>query len=178
LQEVELIEQFDSSLILQEEEATVDRVLRCMEESSWVHLACYADEDSSSLTKSAFCLHNGDLPLSKIITKSLRYADFAFLSACCSTTPSEDSSDEAVNWGAMMLAAGYRSVIATTGPIRDADAPLIVGEVYSRLLSGSAPDSTMAAHALHHAVKQLRERLEKHGSPSSFSWVPFIHVGK
>ena len=179
--ELDVIRQFDSSLnvhSLQGESATVDRVLEGMEDGSWVHLACHAFQHPFSPTKSALCLYNGDLTLSKIITKSFPNADFAFLSACQTATGDKNLPDEAVHLAAGMLAAGYRSVIATMWSIRDNDAPLIAAEVYPCLVCGPAPDSTMAAHALHHAVKKLREKLEKTGNPAFLSWVPFIHVGK
>jgi CHAT domain-containing protein len=114
--ELDLIEQLNSSLNIHSlpgELAMVDCVLEGMEERSWVHLACHAVQHSSSPTQSAFCLHNGDLTLSKIITKSFRNADFAFLSACQTATGDENLPDEAVHLAAGMLAAGYRSVIAT-----------------------------------------------------------------
>jgi CHAT domain-containing protein len=86
-------------------------------------------------------------------------------------------SEEAVHLAGGMLAAGYRSVIATMWSIKDNDAPLIAGEVYRYLVSGPEPDSTRAAHALHHAVKRLREQVDESGQSSFLSWVPFIHVG-
>ena len=179
--ELELIKQFGSNLdvhSLPGELATVEHVLEGMEERSWVHLACHAVQHRSLPTESAFCLHNGNLTLSKIITKSFPNADFAFLSACQTATGDEKLPDEAVHLAAGMLAAGYRSVIATMWSIGDNDAPLIAGEVYQRLLCGPTPDSSLAAHALHHAVKELRKKLEQTGSPGFLSWVPFIHVGK
>ena len=176
--ELDVIKQFGSTLKIHNlpgELATVDDVLAGMEDRSWVHLACHAVQHPSSPIESAFCLHNGNLTLSKIITKSFPNADFAFLSACQTATGDKDLPDEAVHLAAGMLAAGYRSVIATMWSIGDKYAPMITGEVYPRLVCGPAPDSTMAAHALHHAVKQLRG---KTGDPGFLSWVPFIHVGK
>jgi CHAT domain-containing protein len=157
--------------------ATVENVIEAMEKYSWVHLACHAAQDTSEPTQSAFYLQDGSLPLSKIITKSFPHADFAFLSACQTATGDENLSEEAVHLAAGMLAAGYRSVIATMWSIKDVDAPLIATDVYSHLINCSQPDSTQAAHALHHAVKCLRKELEKSGKPSFLSWVPFIHVG-
>jgi CHAT domain-containing protein len=179
--ELELIKQFDSSLnirSLRGQSATVERVLEGMEERSWVHFACHAIQHASSPTNSAFCLHNGHLTLLKIITKSFHNADFAFLSACQTAAGDENLPDEAVHLAAGMLTSGYRSVIATMWSIKDDDAPLIAGEVYPRLVSEPVPDSAMAAHALHDAVKCLREKLEETGNPAFLSWVPFIHVGK
>jgi len=179
--ELDLIKQFGSSLdihSLQGELATVECVLEGMKKRSWVHLACHAVQHPSSPAESAFCLHNGNLTLSKIMTKSFDNADFAFLSACQTATGDKNLPDEAVHLAAGMLAAGYQSVIATMWSIGDNDAPLIADEVYSHLRCGAGPNSTMAAHALHHAVKKLRKKLEKAGSPAFLSWVPFIHVGK
>jgi CHAT domain-containing protein len=157
--------------------ATTESVIEGMKERSWVHMACHAVQDTSEPIRSAFCLGNGNLTLSNIITKSFPHADFAFLSACQTATGDENLSEEAVHLAAGMLAAGYRSVIATMWSIMDEDAPLVATEVYSHLVQGPEPDSTRAAHALHHAVRRLREKLEESGKPSFLSWVPFIHVG-
>ncbi|KAK0214580.1 hypothetical protein IW262DRAFT_1466357 [Armillaria fumosa] len=103
-------------------------------------------------------------------------ADFAYLSACQTATGDESLSEESVHLAAGMLMAGYQSVIATLWSIRDADAPLVADEVYSRLFEDGEPDSGKAAIALHHAVQSLRKRVED--EPDSFvRWVPFIHVG-
>jgi CHAT domain-containing protein len=74
-----------------------------------------------------------------------------------------------------MLLAGYRGVIATMWSIKDSDAPRIADDVYSHLFRKQQPDHTEAAHALHHAVKQLREGSSEQ---SYLSWVPFIHIGE
>jgi CHAT domain-containing protein len=174
------IEKFDSSLRVHSllgELATTESVIQGMKDHSWVHLACHAVQDTFEPTRSAFCLDDGTLTLSNIITKSFPHADFAFLSACQTATGDKKLSEEAVHLAAGMLAAGYKSVIATMWSIMDDDAPLVAAEVYSHLVRGLEPDSTRAAHALHHSVKHLREKLEESGKPSFLSWVPFIHVG-
>ena len=153
--------------------ATVESVVEGMGKCSWVHLACHGTQDMAEPLHSAFLLHDGKLTLSKIITKSFPHADFAFLSACQTATGDDNLSEEAVHLAAGMLAAGYRSVIATMWSIRDQDGPVIASEVYRHLTEGTL-DSTRAAYALHHAVIHLREKL---GESSFPSWVPFIHVG-
>jgi CHAT domain-containing protein len=181
--ELELIEKLGSTVTglrvhsLPAELATRESVIGSMERYSWVHLACHAVQDTSEPTQSAFCLQNGRLTLSTIITKSFPHADFAFLSACQTATGDKNLSEEAVHLAAGMLAAGYRSVIATMWSIMDDDAPLVAEEVYSRLVRGPEPNSAQAAHALHHAVRRLREQLEESGKPSFLFWIPFIHVG-
>jgi CHAT domain-containing protein len=145
-----------------------------MEANSWVHLACHAVQDTVEPTKSAFCLHDGHLELSTIITKSFAFADFAFLSACQTATGDEKLSEEAVHLAAGLMLAGYRGVIATMWSIKDKDAPVVAGHVYSDLFNDAEPDSTKAALALHNAVKFLRKQ---QGDEDFLSWVPFIHVG-
>lgn len=178
-EELQHIEKLSSGLVVHSllgEQATIESVLAAMEKYSWVHLACHAEQNISEPTQSAFHLYDGSLPLSKIITKSFPHADFAFLSACQTATGNEDLSDEAVHLAGGMLAAGYKSVIATMWSIRDKDAPSVAAEVYCRLVSPE-PNSSCAAYALHHAVQCLRKKQEESGQSSFFSWVPFIHVG-
>jgi CHAT domain-containing protein len=181
--ELKLIEKLGSTVMglhvhsLPSELATPESVIDSMGKYSWVHLACHAVQDTFEPTQSAFCLQNGCLTLSTIITKSFPHADFAFLSACETATGDKNLSEEAVHLAAGMLAAGYRSVIATMWSIMDDHAPLVAEEVYSHLICDPEPDGTQAAHALHHAVRCLREQLEESGKPSFLFWVPFIHVG-
>ena len=162
---------------LSEELATTESVVKGIGERSWVHLACHAVQNASDPNQSGFYLHDGRLTLSKIITHSFKHADFAFLSACQTAKGDETLSEEAAHLAGAMVTAGYRSVIATMWSIKDDHAPLVANEVYSRLACGSSPDSTQAAHALHHAVKALRDKLGESTESSFLSWVPFIHVG-
>jgi CHAT domain-containing protein len=154
--------------------ASVESVVKGMEVHSWVHLACHAVQDTKEPTKSALCLHDGNLELSTIITKSFPHAEFAFLSACQTATGDENLSEEAIHLAAGLMLAGYQGVIATMWSIRDQDAPVIADRVYSNLFGDTVPDSTKAALALHHAVKVLRQQV---GDSAFLSWVPFIHIG-
>jgi len=75
-------------------------------------------------------------------------------------------SEEAVHLTGGMLAAEHvGNVIATTWSIMDDDAPLVVAEIYSRLVRDPELDSTGAAHSLHHAVRRLRKQLKESGKP-------------
>ena len=157
--------------------ATTESVVKDLGERSCVHLTCHAIQNASDPNQSGFYLHDGRLTLSKIITHSFRHADFAFLSACQTAKGDDTLSEEAAHLAGAMVTAGYRSVIATMWSIKDDYAPLVANEVYSRLVCGSSPDSTRAAHALHHAVKALRDQLGESTESSFLLWVPFIHVG-
>ena len=160
--------------LLRGPKASMESVIEGMEAHSWVHLACHGVQDTIEPLKSAFCLHNKRLELSTIITKSFPYADFAFLSACQTAAGDEKLPEEAVHLAAGLMLAGYGSVIATTWSIKDKDAPVIAGHVYTELFSDTEPDSSGSAVALHHAVKLLRQQV---GDSEFLSWVPFIHVG-
>ncbi|KAF8581487.1 hypothetical protein K439DRAFT_1654054 [Ramaria rubella] len=149
---------------LEKGQATIEAVMTGISECNWVHFACHGKQDTSEPTKSGLLLHNGRLELSDLIKKSLPHAEFAFLSACQTATGDKDLSEEAVHLAAGMLMVGFKGAIATMWSIKDNDAPFIADD--------QAPKYTRAAHALHIAIKRLREQ----GAPF-LSWVPFIHVG-
>ncbi|KAJ7217603.1 TPR-like protein [Mycena rebaudengoi] len=166
------------------EMATIDEVQKGMKNSRWVHFACHGVQ-SDSPTESALLLAGSSrLTLSNIIQLNLPNADLAFLmqgillaflSACQTTTGSQELQDESVHLTAGMLLAGYRGVIGTMWSIDDNDAPQVAGDVYAYLLEISPPDPTRAAEALHLAIQKLREQP---GPKTSFlQWVPFIHFG-
>ena len=150
----------------------VDGVLREMKECSWAHFACHGIQDLSEPTKSALLLQDGNLELSEIIKQPLPHAEFAFLSACQTATGDKNLEGEAIHLAAGMLLAGYRSVIATMWSIMDQDGPKVADSVYAEMIKDGKPDYTRAAHALHFAVKGLRES----GAPF-LSWLPFVHFG-
>ena len=158
---------------LQNEEVDRETVLKEMENSSWIHLACHAIQDMTEPMQSGLCLHDQHLMIRDIIAKPFANADLAFLSACETATGDENVSDEAVHIAGAMLGAGYRGVIGTMWSIPDAAAPIVAAKVYEHLLSKGQPNSKWAAQALHEGVKELR----KSGRYSYNSWVPFVHYG-
>jgi CHAT domain-containing protein len=126
-------------------------------------------------TKSALLLQDGPLTLEEIIKLDLPNAEFAFLSACQTTTGDEKLSEEAVHIAGGMLLAGYRGVVATMWSIRDDLAPEVADEFYAHIMQdGKAPDATKAAEALHISVQKLRK---KPGVPL-IAWIPFVHLGR
>lgn len=155
------------------EEATVERVLRGMQDTNWVHLACHGQQCTGDPMKSGILLHDKILELSDIVKHALPKAEFAFLSACQTATGDERIADESVHLAAGMFLAGYRSMIATMWSIKDDDAPRIAEDVYTRILKGGRPNRKEAAYALHDAVKRLRD-----SGADLMSWVPFIHIGR
>lgn len=154
--------------------ATVDSVLKAMDEYSWVHMACHASQNVVDPARSAFHLHDGDLMLSHITKKSFKNKGLAFLSACQTAKGDQKLPEESVHLAAGMLMAGYPSVIATMWGIVDADAPEVASQVYADLLKDGKMDCTGASRALHKAVAGLRNKI---GQDSFERWMPFVHIG-
>ncbi|PVF99208.1 hypothetical protein CPB86DRAFT_796783 [Serendipita vermifera] len=174
--EVKLIQQIASEfqvVNLTREEATVDEVLRAMQDSSWAHLACHGQQCIGNAMDSGILLQDGVLKLSTVVRAHLPKAQFAFLSACQTAMGEESVSEESAHLAAGMLLAGYRGVIATMWSIGDNDAPRIAEDVYRRVLEGEKPNWKEAARALHDGVKTLRD-----SGAGFISWVPFIHIGR
>jgi tetratricopeptide (TPR) repeat protein len=159
--------------VLHGREGTRQRVMKAMEDSNWIHLACHGVQRQDEPTKSALILEDGHLTLEEIIKLHLPSAEFAFLSACQTTTGEEKLSDEAVHIAGGMLLAGYRGVVATMWSIQDDIAPEIADEFYRRIMAGKGrPDNRRVAEALHFAVQRIRKK----GVPLT-SWIPFVHLG-
>lgn len=165
------------SIYLSGSDATVEEVLTQISACSWVHLACHGTQDLVEPTKSAFCLHDGNLQLSALITRSIPHGQLAFLSACQTATGAPQLSEEAVHLAAGMLFAGFKSVIATMWSIRDEDALIIADGVYSDLCGDRELHSGRSALALHKAVNILREEVGSTDDDALLAWVPFIHIG-
>jgi CHAT domain-containing protein len=160
-------------VVLNGHQGTKQRVTKAMANSNWLHLACHGSQRQDEPTKSALILEDGHLTLEEIIKLDLPNAEFAFLSACQTTTGEEKLSDEAVHIAGGMLLAGYRGVVATMWSIQDDLAPEVADEFYRRIMEdGERPDNRKAAEALHHSIQKLRKK----GVPLT-SWIPFVHLG-
>jgi len=181
-----IAKQFENARIccitLTDESGTVEGVLKAMESLPSIHLACHASQDTTRPLESSIHLHNGPLKLSEILMKNLPHSDFAFLSACQTSTGDKNLPEEVVHLAAGMLAAGYRSVIGTMWSIVDQHGPEIAEFFYESLLNdygttkGSTIDGAGTARALHRAIQRFREKTSD--SPGAlWGWVPYIHIG-
>jgi len=164
-------------------DATVSRVNEEMGMHRNVHLACHAVQDVKRPLKSGFYLLDGKLELSEIMKRKIPNADMAFLSACQTSAGDGKLSEEAVHLAAGMLAAGYRSIVATMWSISDAHGPDVAKKFYSQILdvTGDAKeldDGSRAANALHRAIQQLRQDPALGNSERGLlTWVPYVHFG-
>jgi CHAT domain-containing protein len=161
-------------VILEGAAGTKRRVTKAMKDCNWVHLACHGTQKPEEPTKSALILEDGHLTLEEIIKLNIPKAEFAFLSACQTTTGDEKLSEEAVHIAGGMLLAGYRGIVATMWSIRDELAPEVANEFYGHILEdGKRPDSRKAAEALHVSLQKLRQR----PGVQLIDWIPFVHLG-
>jgi CHAT domain-containing protein len=161
-------------VVLEGVEGTKRRVTREMKECNWLHLACHGIQKPDEPTKGSVVLQDGHLNLEEIIKLNLPKAEFAFLSACQTTTGDEKLFEEAVHIAGGMLLAGYRGVVATMWSIQDDLAPEVTNEFYGHILKdGERPDGRKAAEALHISVQKVRR---KEGVKLT-DWIPFVHFG-
>jgi CHAT domain-containing protein len=161
-------------VVLEGVEGTKKNVMKRMGDCNWLHLACHGIQKTEEPTKSALILQDGHLTLEEIIKLNLPNAEFAFLSACQTTTGDEKLSEEAVHIAGGMLLAGYRGVVATMWSIQDDLAPEVADEFYAHIMKdGQRPDSRKAAEALHYSIQKLRK---KRNVPL-IDWIPFVHLG-
>ncbi|PVF92177.1 hypothetical protein CPB86DRAFT_227681 [Serendipita vermifera] len=161
-------------VVLEGEAGTKKRVMKGMQECNWIHLACHGIQVPDEPTKSALLLEDGHLTLEEIIRLDLPHAEFAFLSACQTTTGDEHLSEEAVHIAGGMLLAGYRSVVATMWSIQDELAPMVTDEFYRHIMKEEErPDPRKAAEALHMSVQKLRQQ----SGVQLTDWIPFVHLG-
>ncbi|PVF91748.1 hypothetical protein CPB86DRAFT_770310 [Serendipita vermifera] len=161
-------------VVLEGPVGTRKRVMERMKECSWLHLACHGTQVPEEPTKSALLLEDGRLTLEEITKLDLPQAEFAFLSACQTTTGDETLSEEAVHVAGGMLLAGYRGVVATMWSIQDELAPIVTDEFYGHIMEGGErPDPRKAAEALHLSVQKLRKK----AGVKLTDWIPFVHLG-
>jgi len=172
----------EHGLIGKPEAASVERVKCEMEVYGSIHLACHASQDQHNPLKSGFFLHDGRLELSEIMKQKFAVRELAFLSACQTSAGTEKLSEEAVHLAAGMLAAGYRSVVATMWSIKDKYGPIVAESFYKYLMergktSGQAHfDSSDAARALHHAIQSIQQTIGD-SEQGLLTWVPYVHFG-
>nr|BAO20203.1 hypothetical protein [Sphaerisporangium sp. SANK 60911] len=153
--------------------ATSAAVLDSLARSPWVHFACHGTQDVSAPSSGHLLLHDGALTVRDISRLRLEHAEFAFLSACDTSRGGSRLADEALSMANAMQLAGYRRVIATLWPVSDLLAAEVARSVYERMVTGGTLVPAASASALHHVIRELRDRLP--GEPDL--WATHVHTG-
>jgi CHAT domain-containing protein len=149
-------------------------VLRLLPEATILHLACHGIQNAKEPLKSGFIMHDRMMEISDLMHLNLPKARLAFLSACETAQGDMERPNEALHLAAIMLYAGFKSVIGTMWSMGDVDGPLLARTVYEELFAGDCVmvDFGMVPYALDAAVRKLRAQgLE----PSR--WAPYVHIG-
>ncbi|KAI9437341.1 CHAT domain-containing protein [Lactarius psammicola] len=159
------------------EKATPTDVVASLREHQFVHFVCHGLLETGKPFDASFELHGDNLTLLKIVQSQLPTAEFAFLSACHTAEPTENSiADEGLHLAAAMQFCGFRSVVGTMWAMADTDGTGLSKHFYKSIFSENrrgVPCYERSAKALQLAVKKLRRKrgitLER--------WVNFVHYG-
>jgi CHAT domain/Tetratricopeptide repeat len=124
------------------------------------HFACHGHADQVNPADSRLILHDHrSTPLTVADINALHLTGaLAYLSACDTTATSPNLADESVHLTGAFHLAGYQNVIGTLWPVHDHAAHHIAVDFYTHLTDNGTipPDTSRAAHALHHATRKLR----------------------
>jgi CHAT domain-containing protein len=104
-------------------------VLGGLSTANFVHMACHGVQDRVDALSSGFCLHDGRLSISDLMSMNLNQALLAFCSACETAKGDDNQPDQVVHLAAGMLCAGFRSVIATLWYVLDRKHPASRGSL-------------------------------------------------
>ncbi len=148
-------------------------VLDALTAHSWVHFACFANQDSEDPARSGFLLWDGVLTTSDLAALPTQPRELAFLSANETATGGTRHPDESLHLAAAMQFIGYRHVIAIAGSTADNFAVRVASTFYDMLDRDSENNSDFAATALHHTLMHLREMASYRVS----FWMSYIHLG-
>ncbi|MEU3091619.1 CHAT domain-containing protein [Streptomyces massasporeus] len=164
---------------------TKARVLEHLPTCTIAHFACHGITDPIDPSSSRLLLHDhADAPLTvaALASVTLARARLAFLSACRTVaTDATELLDESIHLASAFQLAGFPHVIGTLWEIDDQLTGTITRLFYDGLRIGSELIPDRAAHALHKAVRSLRDG---HGLPAPFDrseapwlWAVYTHSG-
>ena len=91
---------------------TTSVVLERLPEATILHLACHGYQDPVNPLESGLVMKAPMLTVSKLMALNLNQAFLAFLSACETAKGDKAHTDQAVHLAAVMLFAGFKSVVA------------------------------------------------------------------
>ena len=157
---------------------TKANVLRHLPDCGIVHFACHGASHSTDPSQSLLLLHDhrtDPLTVASLATIKLDGVQLAYLSACeTAVTVNSKLRDEAIHLATAFQLAGFPHVIGTLWAINDGVAVSVAETFYTGLESGpDALDISRAPHALHHAVRAVRDRFPR--SPTL--WAAYLHAG-
>ncbi len=159
--------------VLTGDQATSAAVRGALARHTWAHFACHAVGSTAATARLLLHDHkHHPLTLRDIAALRNGGAELAYLSACDTAHGPVDLADEAVHLTGTFHLAGYTHVIGTLWAVADQIAAEVAGIVYDDIAT-PVPDASLAAPALHHAIREIRARYRD--TPAL--WAAHIHVG-
>ncbi|MBC2869447.1 CHAT domain-containing protein [Streptomyces mexicanus] len=141
-----------------------------------LHFAGHAEHVPADPARSGlYCADHADagpLTVEEIARLRLERARLAFLSACETARGAAAVPDEGVHLAGALQLAGYPHVVAAQWPVADHAAHLLTEHFYAELDTDGRLDPSRTAHALHRAVRHLRDT-----DPNPLLWAAFVHSG-
>lgn len=145
-----------------------------------IHFACHGVSDLNNPSGSHLLLLKADgtldyLTVRAVASTSLKHAQLAYLSACCTATNvSRGLADESIYIASAFQLAGFSHVLAMLWESSDNACRRVAADFYS-LLFDSCGDRVRVrvARAFGHAVRMLREQ----NRAQPLKWASFIHTG-
>ncbi len=160
------------STVMHGHQATREAVRAALGSHRWVHFSCHGMQDLAEPSFGGLYLYDRPLSLTDISAGQF-HGEFAYLSACKTAIGGVHLPDEAITLAAALHYTGYSHVIATLWSVYDPAAADVSEALYRRLTTNGHFTPEHAATALHHTIRQLRERYRTEPSV----WIPFTHTG-
>jgi len=155
-------------------ESNVSRVSSELTKHEWVHFACSGLQKKKEPFGSAFALRDGHLAIERLIKCELESPEFAYLSACHTTTDGDDeSADEVIRLASAMQFAGFQSVVGTMWDVDDGQTNLIAAAFYENFMTD------MEAGELNHtrAAVALNKTMNTLANVSLDQRINYVHIG-
>jgi tetratricopeptide (TPR) repeat protein len=165
---------FPGCRVLTEADASREAVLGGLPSAQIAHFALHGRSDPGDPSVTGLLLHDRALTIRDIARLDLPRARLAYLSACETSRPATDLTDEAVHITGAFQMAGFPEVVGTLWSVDDAAALAIATRVYEAVPGTGNGTAGPIPAALRQATLELRA-----GRPETPSlWAGFIHVGR
>ncbi|KAG1816836.1 CHAT domain-containing protein [Suillus subaureus] len=115
--------------------ATRAGALEALRRDTWVHLARHGKQDLAQPYNSHFVMKDKHLMFLDIIDIDILYAEFAFLSVCCTTVGDDETPDEVIHLVAGLQFSGFKSIIGTLREVDDSVAKHVVEAFYKYMFN-------------------------------------------
>lgn len=169
---------FPDGLVLRDQEATAEAVLKAVSKARIAHFACHARQDFDDPSSGNIQAYDRPISIRELRERLESHGELAMLMGCETARGGHRLADETITLATALQLAGYTHAVATLWQVDDADAAAVAASIYRSV--EAAPrcarpvmQGNFTARAVHAAVQELRKRYPV--APSR--WAGFIHTG-